>query len=93
MKQELLSVDDIDLGVIVKKSDDDDGYLVNAGDADYTRCPMCGSPNIAFGETEPDNIFIYRTHACDECGTTWEERYDLVQIKINVGDLKIIEDT
>ena len=86
----LISVNDVDLGVMVYKPNDDE-QLVNMGDADFHRCPMCESPNITYGEPEPDATFIYRVHACDECGTTWDERYDLVSVHINPGNLHIIE--
>jgi hypothetical protein len=90
MNEKLVSIEDINLGVLVVKIDDE--YTVNVCDADYARCPMCESPNITYGEPDPDGIFIYRIHACDECGTTWEERYDLVRVTINPGKLKIIEE-
>jgi hypothetical protein len=91
MENKLVSVDDVNLGVLIKKSENDDGHIVNACDADYARCPMCESKNITYGEPEPDSIFIYRIHACDDCTTTWEERYDLVRVIIEPGDMEVIE--
>ena len=86
---ELVSIEDIELGVIVNK--ENDTQLMTTYDADFARCPMCESRKINYGEPEPDNVFIYRTHTCDDCGTTWEERYDLVRVNIEPGDLTIIE--
>ncbi len=85
----LVSLNDINLGVMVYKSDDE--QLMSTEDADFDRCPMCESPNITYGEPEPDATTIYRIHACDECGTTWDERYDLVSVYIEPGNLDIIE--
>jgi predicted Zn-dependent protease with MMP-like domain len=91
MKNKLVSIDDINLGVLIKKSENDDGDIVNTCDADYARCPMCESRNIVYGDPEPDSVFIYRTHVCDDCATTWEERYDLVRVIIEPGDVEVIE--
>jgi predicted Zn-dependent protease with MMP-like domain len=91
MKNKLVSMDDVNLGVLIKKSEDEDGYIVNAYDADYARCPMCESNNITYGEPDPDSVFIYRVHVCDDCATTWEERYDLVRVTIEPGNVEVIE--
>lgn len=81
-KKKLTSHDDITLGVMVHKTQDDDGFLVEPDVADFHLCPECESPNITYGEPEPESFIIYRTHACDECFTTWEERYDMVRVRI-----------
>jgi hypothetical protein len=86
MNEELVSVEDVNLGVLVRKIDSK--YTVNTCDADYAGCPVCESSDITYGEPDPDSIFIYRIHTCNNCGTTWEERYDLAIVTINPGRLK-----
>lgn len=85
------TIDDVNLGVVVIENEDRDDETkktVPVEDADFYRCPVCDSPNITYGDCEPESLFIYRVHACDECATTWEERYDLVQVKIENGKFK-----
>ena len=90
-KDQVVSMDDVNLGAVIKKSEDDDGYVVSAPDADFTRCPVCESEDISYGDCDPDGIFIYRAHTCQRCGTVWDERYDLVQVTIEPGDTDIID--
>ena len=85
------SILDIDLGVDIYK-DNEFQETINCEDADYDRCPMCESYEIEFGDCDPENVFIYRIHKCKTCNTEWEERYDLVQVRITIGNLEIIED-
>ncbi len=59
--------------------------------ADFSNCPVCGSINITYGDSEEEAFFIYRIHSCDECFSTWEERYDLTQVRIESAAYKNIE--
>ena len=80
---ELIGISKINLGVEIYKKDDFLSKVAEPSDADFNQCPVCGSKDIAFGKCEPDSVIIYRVHKCNKCGTSWEERYDLVKVKIN----------
>ena len=85
-KMKLSSIKDIDLGVAIYNNEK---YIetVDVAAADWDNCPKCRSINIEFdAETDVDGPFYYRTHRCLECETTWEERYDMVQVKITEGE-------
>ena len=81
----LTSISDIDLGVEIL---DNDEYKETVGvcDADFHECPKCGSEDISYGESEEESVFIYRVHRCNVCDASWEERYDLVKVRIEEGE-------
>ena len=87
----LVNSDDIDLGTII--IDESIGQsilhtqskLVTPFEADFDKCPRCGSENLFFGECEPEALFVYRTHNCNDCELSWTERYDLVQVHLQEG--------
>jgi len=81
---ELVGIDKINLGCTII-TDETDEQLVSSELADYDVCPKCKSNNIDWGEPDPDGTIIYREHTCLNCETTWEERYDLVQVRINLS--------
>ena len=76
------NVDDSNVQVIVENKIDNSNQLLDAGEADWDNCPQCDSENVDYGECDPDTVFVYRIHTCQDCGTKWEERYDLVKIRI-----------
>jgi formate dehydrogenase maturation protein FdhE len=82
---QLVSISDVDLGVEIHE-DDEYKDTVGASDADFHECPVCGSDDITYGDSEEESVFIYRVHRCNKCETTWEERYDLVQVRIEKGE-------
>ena len=65
--------------------DDEFRELVTACDGDLRECPQCKSTRIDYDSNgiEPESIFVYRVHTCMDCETYWEERYDLVQVRIH----------
>jgi len=89
-KQKLVSYEDVNLGTLI--IDGFDSQIVEMDEADFGVCPKCGSLNITYGDTETENIFIYRVHTCYDCGTTWKERYDLTRVEIEEGKITVIED-
>lgn len=40
-------------------------------------CPNCNSENISYGSIELDGCQAYFPCECEECGTTFNECYDL----------------
>ncbi|RQV94821.1 hypothetical protein EH221_07025 [bacterium] len=47
-------------------------------------CPNCGSDNISGGDSPMDFVggSIFQKIRCYECGTEWEDQYDLVDIEL-----------
>jgi len=84
----LVSSSQINLGVEVVDSDTE---IKNPFNADFDRCPKCESNDIDWGELDPDNVLIYREHRCNNCGTKWEEKYELTRVIITEGDVEKIE--
>jgi hypothetical protein len=87
----LYSIRNVDIGIDIY---DNEIYqeTINDQDANWDRCPKCESTQIDFDhDTDIDSYFYYRTHLCLNCHTMWEERYDMVQIKITEGNTEIIE--
>ena len=40
-------------------------------------CPVCGSRNLEYGNTELDGEYLYYEFTCNDCGTESIERYSL----------------
>ncbi len=80
----LRGVSDINLGVEIIDGKTLDQKTVTMEDGDFSECPDCGSTDISYDVNgiEPEGTFVYRCHACRKCGTSWDERYDLVQVTI-----------
>lgn len=84
-EKKLESIYTVDLGVSVEfdgMDKSDEVLPVAEAEADFDKCPHCDSDNIDYGDVEPGGAFIYRTHRCLACDTTWEERYDLVKVAV-----------
>ena len=84
-KKVLVGVSDVNLGTEIYY----DGIVERdstkeVSEADFNKCPKCGSESINYDAKgiEPESVFVYRTHACNDCDTSWEERYDLVTVTI-----------
>lgn len=76
------NIDQIDdLGVLVIEKSGKQA-TIKPIEADFDCCPVCKSENITYGNPEPESLFIYREHTCNDCEMVWEERYDLVKIEI-----------
>ncbi len=84
----LVSSNQINLGVEVVDSDTE---IKNPFDADFDRCPKCESNNINWGEPDSEGVLIYRLHQCNNCGTRWEEKYELTRVEITEGNTEKIE--
>lgn len=85
-KNKLVGIDDINLGVVVERDNNEE--IKVATDADYSRCPVCESACVEYGGCDTDSVFVYRVHKCTDCGCEWEERYDLVRVKIKTSYCK-----
>ncbi len=82
------NIDQIDdLGVLIIKEENGEQTTVETSEADFDCCPVCKNENITYGEPEPESLFVYREHTCNECQTVWEERYDLVRVVIKKKEL------
>jgi len=42
-------------------------------------CPHCNSTDIEGGSFETDDFGAWRKVECNECGSTWEDIYNLVK--------------
>ncbi len=84
----LVSEDNINLGVDV--TGDVETKLIELGDFDYSKCTSCNSSNIEYDSRSADleGDFVYRIHSCGDCGTKFEERYTLTQIKVEASKSK-----
>ena len=80
--EKVVGVSSVALGVEIQKGEDTKVVPVDEGD--FSECPECGSTDIQYDVKgiEPEAIFVFRVHSCSNCGTTWEERYDLTTVKI-----------
>jgi hypothetical protein len=81
--KKLVGISDVNLGAeIIRNSKKK--KVVEMSEADFDKCPDCGSTNIDYDVNgiEPESIFIYRVHQCLGCWLKWEERYDLVQVRV-----------
>jgi DNA-directed RNA polymerase subunit M/transcription elongation factor TFIIS len=83
-----VSNENIDIGVEIYNGDLTLDKITTQDKADFSECPSCKSADILYDMNgiEPESIFIYRTHKCNKCGTVWEERYDLSQVRIYKND-------
>jgi Zn-finger nucleic acid-binding protein len=80
------NIEQIDnLGILIIDEVNSKETTVEIAEADFETCPICKGTNISYGETEPESLFIYRIHTCNNCNTSWEERYDLVKLRIIKG--------
>lgn len=53
-------------------------YIGNGG----TQCPFCGSEHMNAGHLESDgDRSAYQPVTCDECGSSWDDVYELVGIE------------
>lgn len=76
------NIDSINVQVIIENEIEKSKQILDAYQADWDTCPQCNSDNIEWGDAEPDGALIYRIHSCEDCGVKWEERYDLVKVRI-----------
>ena len=79
---ELVSVDEINLGCKIILNEDKE-EIKTSNDSNFDCCPKCKSNNVIFGNPDLAGTIIYREHICNDCETTWEERYDLVKVRID----------
>jgi DNA-directed RNA polymerase subunit RPC12/RpoP len=81
--KKLVGVSDVNLGAEIYTGDTK-SKLVETSEADFSKCPKCGSSDIEYDVNgiEPEALFVYRVHQCLGCWKKWEERYDLVQVRI-----------
>jgi len=91
MSKKLISVNSNDITVGVEVEERLNGEVVDFGiktvlEADFEECPNCGTSDITWGDPELDGAFIYRVHSCNSCSCSWEERYDLVRVRISKTD-------
>jgi len=75
--------------IVVKLIDKDEKESVLDKDiVTLCQCPKCKSENVLFDMEEistEGSEFVYRMHYCNNCGVRFEERYDLVQVRILRG--------
>lgn len=62
---------------------DDKLYLTNEQRKNFLPgcCPKCGEFCVHTSDFEFTNEIVYKIHKCEQCGTSWCEFYEVVQVE------------
>jgi len=84
----LVDSESINLGVRIEDQFEKRTRVAMFEEADFQECPKCGDVEVTFDleGCSPEGIFVYRVHKCNMCETQWEDRYDLAQVTIKIGE-------
>lgn len=81
-KKYITGISDINLGVEIYEN----GIFqetVSSSDGSFILCPVCNSSDIESGRLDGLDVIIWRTKMCNNCGTTFKERFDICKVSID----------